>query len=98
MPLTWSNSTESLNWNELAALYRAAPLGNKNPADLKVAFNNSKFVCLAREGEKLVGVGRALADGVRGYDVHEETPWSPCCRSFANFEFQGTQIVNTFLM
>lgn len=64
MPLTWFNSTDSLNWNELAALYLAAPLGNKNPADLQIAFNNSRFVCFVREGEKLVGVGRALADGV----------------------------------
>ena len=64
MPLTWSTSTESIDWDELAALYRAAPLGNKNPADLKLAFTHSKFVCLAREDEKLVGVGRALADGV----------------------------------
>lgn len=64
MSLTWCYSIESLDWKELAALYRAAPLGNKDPADLEVAFNNSKFVCLVREGEKLVGVGRALADGV----------------------------------
>lgn len=64
MSLTWSNSTESVDWNELTALYHAAPLGNKNPVDLKVAFTNSKFVCFVRENEKLVGVGRALADGV----------------------------------
>jgi len=64
MMLTWSNSIESLDWNELTALYRVAPLGNKNPDELKVAFTNSKFVCLVREGEKLVGVGRALADGI----------------------------------
>jgi ribosomal protein S18 acetylase RimI-like enzyme len=64
MPLTWSHSIEYLDWNELADLYRSAPLGNKNPADLKIAFTNSKFVCLVREGETLVGVGRALADGV----------------------------------
>jgi ribosomal protein S18 acetylase RimI-like enzyme len=64
MLLTWSNSIESLDWNELTALYRVAPLGNKNPDELKVAFTNSKFVCLVREGEKLVGVGRALADGI----------------------------------
>jgi ribosomal protein S18 acetylase RimI-like enzyme len=64
MPLTWSHSIEFLDWNELADLYRSAPLGNKNPADLKTAFTNSKFVCLVREGETLVGVGRALADGV----------------------------------
>lgn len=62
--LVWSDSTENLDWNELAALYHAAPLGNKNPSDLKVAFGNSKFKCLVREDGKLVGVGRALADGV----------------------------------
>lgn len=64
MSLTWSNSTESVDWSELAALYCAAPLGNKNPDDLKVAFTNSRFVCFVREDEKLVGVGRALADGI----------------------------------
>lgn len=62
--LVWSDSTENLDWGELAALYHAAPLGNKNPSDLKVAFGNSKFKCFAREHGKLVGVGRALADGV----------------------------------
>ena len=63
MPLTWSSSIDSLDWDELAALYRAAPLGNKNPAGLQIAFGNSRFVCLVREDDKLVGVGRALADG-----------------------------------
>lgn len=64
MSLVWSDSTENLDWDELAALYHAAPLGNKNPSDLKVAFGNSKFKCFARKHGKLVGVGRALADGV----------------------------------
>ena len=64
MPLSWFNSTETLDWDELSALYHAAPLGNKNPADLKVAFGNSRFICFAREEGRLVGVGRALADGI----------------------------------
>nr|WP_155467378.1 GNAT family N-acetyltransferase [Duganella radicis] len=53
-----------MDWEELSALYRVAPLGNKNPADLKVAFGNSRFICFAREDGRLVGVGRALADGI----------------------------------
>jgi len=61
--LSWSHSIDDLDWNELAALYRAAPLGNKLPAALQVAFGNSMFRCLVREGGALVGVGRALADG-----------------------------------
>lgn len=64
MALTWFDSIDTLDWDELSALYHAAPLGNKNPADLKVAFGNSRFVCFAREDGKLVGVGRALADGI----------------------------------
>lgn len=64
MSLVWSDSTENIDWSELAALYRAAPLGNKNPLDLELAFSNSKFKCFVREHGKLVGVGRGLADGV----------------------------------
>jgi citrate lyase synthetase len=62
--LVWSDSIDDLDWAELSDLYRAAPLGNKNPADLKVAFSNSMFRCFVYEAGKLVGVGRALADGV----------------------------------
>ena len=64
MSLTWFNSIESIDWDELTALYHAAPLGNKNPTDLKISFTNSRFVCFAREDGRIVGVGRALADGV----------------------------------
>ncbi|MDT4848697.1 Acetyltransferase (GNAT) family protein [compost metagenome] len=64
MPLMWSYSIDGVDWNELAALYDAAPLGNKNPIGLKTAFTNSMFKCFVCDGEKLVGVGRALADGV----------------------------------
>jgi ribosomal protein S18 acetylase RimI-like enzyme len=61
--LEWSDSIEGLDWDELSALYRAAPLGNKNAAGLKTVFTNSMFRCFVREHGKLVGVGRALADG-----------------------------------
>jgi ribosomal protein S18 acetylase RimI-like enzyme len=64
MPLVWSSSIDNLDWLELAALYRAAPLGNKTPEGLRAAFTNSMFKCFVYEKGKLVGVGRALADGV----------------------------------
>lgn len=63
MSLAWTESTEGLDWDELTALYRAAPLGNKHAAGLKTAFGNSMFKCFVREGGRLVGAGRALADG-----------------------------------
>ncbi len=63
-PFVWSHSIDRLDWGELAALYRAAPLGNKTPQGLKTAFTNSMFKCFVYQGDTLVGVGRALADGV----------------------------------
>jgi GNAT superfamily N-acetyltransferase len=62
--LTWSSSVDDIDWHELTALYHAAPLGNKEPAGLKIAFTNSMFKCFVRENGKLVGAGRALADGI----------------------------------
>ena len=60
----WSDDLNSVDWEELSALYRVAPLGDKKPADLKRAFSNSLYRCFVREDARLVGVGRALADGV----------------------------------
>lgn len=39
-------------------------LGNKKPTNLETAFTNSMFRCFVFEQGKLIGVGRALADGV----------------------------------
>jgi len=64
MPITWSDSLDAIDFDELSALYKAAPLGNKSPAWLRTAFSNSMFRCFAYDGSRLVGAGRALADGV----------------------------------
>lgn len=64
MPIVWSDSLEDVDWNELAELYRLAPLGTKTAEGLRTAFGNSMFRCFARDAGRLVGVGRALADGI----------------------------------
>jgi len=64
MPLVWTHLIDNVDWNELSALYLAAPLGNKKPVDLKTVFTNSMFRCFVHDDGKLVGAGRALADGV----------------------------------
>lgn len=64
MPFVWSHSIDNIDWEELAALYRAAPLGNKSPEGLRTAFSNSMFMCFVRDDGRLVGAGRALADGI----------------------------------
>src|SRR5690349_4677020 len=63
MAIDWTDDPADIDWNELSALYRAAPLGDKPPAHLKRAFAGSMFRIFAFDGGTLVGVGRALADG-----------------------------------
>jgi predicted N-acetyltransferase YhbS len=63
MTIVWTDDCADVDWHELEALYRAAPLGNKNAADLEVVFGNSMFSCFARDSGRLVGAGRVLADG-----------------------------------
>jgi hypothetical protein len=63
MTIVWTDSAANVDWQELEALYRAAPLGDKNAADLQVVFGNSMFCCFAYDGNRLVGAGRVLADG-----------------------------------
>lgn len=64
MTLEWSYSLENINWDELSNLYLIAPLGKKDPSDLKIAFSNSMYKCFVTDSGKLIAVGRALADGI----------------------------------
>jgi GNAT superfamily N-acetyltransferase len=63
MSIRWTGDLAVIDWDELSALYRVAPLGDKSAADLKLVFGNSMFRAFAFEGARLVGAGRGLADG-----------------------------------
>jgi ribosomal protein S18 acetylase RimI-like enzyme len=61
--LDWRYSLDGISWEALSDLYRLAPLGDKKPRDLETVFNNSMFRVFVFDSGKLVGAGRALADG-----------------------------------
>jgi ribosomal protein S18 acetylase RimI-like enzyme len=63
MAIEWIYSSENVDWEELSRLYLVAPLGEKEPSDLQVAFSNSMFKCFVYDSGRLIAVGRALADG-----------------------------------
>jgi len=62
--LKWIYQNDNVNWDELSNLYKIAPLGNKTPNNLKTVFSNSMFKCFIYSDKTLIGVGRALADGI----------------------------------
>jgi GNAT superfamily N-acetyltransferase len=61
---SWVHDTTTVDWHELSDLYLAAPLGVKPPDELVTVFSNSRFVCFVYDDDRLVGAGRALADGL----------------------------------
>lgn len=61
--LKWIFDQDSVDWAELVELYKIAPLGIKEAGKLKIVFSNSLYKCFVYDGTRLVGVGRALADG-----------------------------------
>jgi ribosomal protein S18 acetylase RimI-like enzyme len=63
MNISWVHEESDVNWSELSELYKIAPLGEKLPDDLKLVFTNSRYKCFVYNEKKLIGVGRALADG-----------------------------------
>ena len=63
MPIFWTDDLGSVDWDDVSALYRAATLGDKAPADLELVFGNSIFRIFAFDSGLLIGAGRALADG-----------------------------------
>ena len=63
MNLTWSTELSQIDWQELCDLYKAAPLGSKDIAKLEITFTNSMFHIFLYDDDRIIGVGRALADG-----------------------------------
>jgi ribosomal protein S18 acetylase RimI-like enzyme len=62
--LSWLYEQSNIDWFQLSELYRIAPLGEKSADDLEIVFTNSRFKCFVYYNDKLIGVGRALADGL----------------------------------
>lgn len=64
MNYSWTYEEADIDWNDMADVYRRAPLGNKSAKELSVVFANSRFKCfVSDENGRLVGAGRAIADG-----------------------------------
>jgi len=64
MQLQWVYEIDNVNWDALSNLYKIAPLGDKKAENLKTVFTNSRYRCFVYDNTKIIGVGRALADGL----------------------------------
>ncbi|MES2040672.1 MAG: GNAT family N-acetyltransferase [Pseudomonadota bacterium] len=81
--LKWVTVQDEVDWQTLSELYRIAPLGNKPAKNLEIVFSNSMYKCFVYAGDQLIGVGRALADGL---------DCSYICDIAIHPEFQGIKL------
>jgi ribosomal protein S18 acetylase RimI-like enzyme len=81
--MRWVFDDFAVDWLALSELYRIAPLGEKTPNGLKFAYSNSLYKLFAFEGERLIGAGRVVGDGV-------DTAY--LCDIVVHPEFQGRGI------
>ena len=65
MMATLSDNIGEIDWDRLALVFKRAPLGERDPAVLRKAFENSGVRCFVWDQKELIGAGRAITDGVR---------------------------------
>ena len=59
-----SFDTDGVDWHEAAKIFERAPLGTREPDILEKTFENSDLVCFAWDDGTLIGIARALSDGI----------------------------------
>ena len=60
---SWADSDDDVDWGELSEMYWLAPLGHKPQDHLQFVFDNSRYKCFVYADGRVVGAGRAVADG-----------------------------------
>nr|WP_321258965.1 GNAT family N-acetyltransferase [uncultured Pseudodesulfovibrio sp.] len=56
--------TTGVDWAVAATVLERAPLSTREPHKIQTAFENSDLICFAWHDNELVGMARALSDGV----------------------------------
>jgi GNAT superfamily N-acetyltransferase len=56
-------NTQDVDWEAVAALFVAVGWGERQPEQIRAAFEKSSYVIFIYEGPELVAVGRTMDDG-----------------------------------
>src|SRR5262245_36327406 len=65
MEAVLTSDVAQIDWDQLALIFKRAPLGEREPTILRQAFTNSGVRCFAWMDDELIGAGRAITDGIR---------------------------------
>lgn len=64
MNITYKTTKENINWEEVAEVLRKSHLSDHSAKEQQIVFENSYAVVFVYDGERIVGVARALSDGL----------------------------------
>lgn len=62
--ITYKTTKESINWQEVSDVLRRSGLSDHTPEEQETIFTNSYAVVFVYHKNQIIGVGRALSDGV----------------------------------
>jgi ribosomal protein S18 acetylase RimI-like enzyme len=62
--ITYKLTKEDVNWQEVSDVLRRSGLSGHSPEEQEIIFKNSYAVVFVYDEDKIVGVGRALSDGI----------------------------------
>ena len=63
MTIEMQHNITTVNWEKLAEVFEKAPLGKRDPDQLKKVFENSRYCCFLYDRNRIIGAARALSDG-----------------------------------
>ena len=64
MNITYKTTKENINWEEVAEVLRKSHLSDHSAKEQQIVFENSYAVVFVYDGDRIVGVARALSDGL----------------------------------
>lgn len=64
MNIVYKTTKENINWKEVSEVLKNSGLSSRSSSEQEIIFKNSYSVVFALDKEKIVGVGRALSDGI----------------------------------
>ncbi|MFR3729098.1 GNAT family N-acetyltransferase [Lacrimispora sp.] len=62
--ITYKTTKDNINWQEVSDVLRRSGLSDHTPEEQKMIFTNSYAVVFVYDKDQIIGVGRALSDGV----------------------------------
>lgn len=62
--IRYETTMTDIDWKQAAEIFRLAPLGEREPDKVARAFQNSHAYVFAYDNESLIGLCRAICDGV----------------------------------